>query len=371
MNHEQPLKVLICNFESLQTPSGVASFAIKLLRHLPGMEALTTRNIFNTPIEKKETNLEARTLYNEIIWIAPAKFRLLSQKIRESDLIHLNPFNFSEIFLLFLAKIQGKKCIATMHSNINFHFLTYIVGLEIARLILVYNLHLFLTDGIVFLTSAHYENYRKYSLFKNGFRKKAVIIPNAIESQRILDHRKKPAPGRLSCIFVGRFERRKGIYDVLQLAEQLRAEDIEFLLVGYGSLASPEKISKNILMVGRVPNEDLFDYYDRCQILFFPSHTEAFGITILEAMARGLVLLISDIPGIREFVKEGRNGYFFPPGDVEKMKELFLYLKQNPEEIERISRNNLADAQQFTVEKQAKKYLEVYRHVLSHDQSHL
>ena len=114
-----------------------------------------------------------------------------------------------------------------------------------------------------------------------------------------------------------------------------------------------------------------FDYYDRCQILFFPSYTEAFGITILEAMARGLVLLISDIPGIREFVKEGRNGYLFPPGDVEKMKELFLYLKQNPGEIERISRNNLVDAQQFTVEKQAKKYLEVYRNVLSHDQSHL
>ncbi len=362
------MKVLICNFESMQSPSGVASFAIKLLRHLPCMEALTTRNFFNTPIEKKEINLEAKTRYNEVLWIAPAKFRLISQKIRGFDLIHLNPFNFSELFLLFIAKIQGKKCIATMHSNINFHFLTYIVGLEIARLIIVYNVNLFLTDGIVLLTSAHYENYRKYSLSKKSFRQKAVIIPNAIESHRILDH-KKPALGRLSCIFVGRFEKRKGIQDVLRLAEQMLDEDVEFLLVGYGPLQSPEKISKNILMVGRVRNEDLFDYYDRCQILFFPSHTEAFGITILEAMARGLVLLISDIPGIREFVKEGRNGYLFPPGDIEKMKALFLYLMRNPGDIERISRNNLADAQQFTVEKQAKKYLEVYRNALSHDEN--
>jgi len=365
------MKVLICNFESLQTPSGVASFAIKLLRHLPYMEALTTRNIFNTPLEKKEVNLEARTLFNEIFWIAPTKFRLITQKIREFDLVHLNPFNFSELLLLFIAKIQRKKCIATMHSNINFHFLTYIVGLEIARLIIVYNLNLFLTDGIVFLTSAHYENYRKYSLLSSCFRKKAAIIPNAIESHRILDHKKKPIPGRLSCIFVGRFEKRKGICDVLQLAEGLQAEDIEFLLVGYGSPASPEKTSKNILMVGRVPNEDLFDYYDRCQILFFPSYTEAFGITILEAMARGLVLLVSDIPGINEFVKEGRNGYLFPPGDIGKMKERLLFLRDNPGEIERISRNNLADVQQFTVEKQARKYLEVYRNVWRHDQNSL
>ena len=157
----------------------------------------------------------------------------------------------------------------------------------------------------------------------------------------------------------------------MRLAKELQEEEIEFLLVGYGPLQNPEGISKNVTMVGRVPNEDLFHHYDRCQILFFPSYTEAFGITILEAMARGLVLLVSDIPGIREFVQEGRNGYLFPPGDVKKMKELFLYLKDNPGDIERISRNNLTDVQQFTVEKQAKKYLDLYRNVLNHDQGPL
>ncbi len=65
------MKVLICNFESLKTPSGVASFAIKLLRHLPFLEALTTRNAFKTPLEERETNLEAKTRYNEILWMKP------------------------------------------------------------------------------------------------------------------------------------------------------------------------------------------------------------------------------------------------------------------------------------------------------------
>jgi glycosyltransferase involved in cell wall biosynthesis len=370
MSHEPPMKVLICNFESLQTPSGVASFAIKLLRYLPCLEALTTRNAFKTPLEEREANLETKTRYNEIFWMKPSKFILMNRKIRESDLIHLNPFNFSELILLILAKIHGKKCIATMHSNINSHFLTSIIALEMTRLIIVYNVMLFMVDRIVFLTRAHYKNYRKYSLLRNHLQKKAAVIPNAIESERIVAD-SRPVKSPLTCIFVGRFEKRKGIDDVLRLAEGLQQEEIEFLLVGYGPLQHPEKVARNIKIVGRVANENLFRYYDQCQILFFPSYTEAFGITILEAMARGLVLLISDIPGIREFVQEGRNGYLFPPGDVEKMKELFLFLKHNPGEIERISRNNLADARQFTVERQVEKYLEVYHAILGHDQSTL
>ena len=49
-------------------------------------------------------------------------------------------------------------------------------------------------------------------------------------------------------------------------------------------------------------------------------------------MARGLVLLTSDIPGIREIIQEGRNGYLCsPPGDVEKNEgALFIPQAQSP-----------------------------------------
>lgn len=364
------MKILICNFESLKTPSGVASFAIKLLRHLRCLEALTTRNAFKTSLEEREFNLEAKTHYNEILWMTPAKCLLMYQKIRDSDLIHLNPFNFTELILLFIAKIHGKKCIATMHSNINSHFLTPIIALEMTRLIIIYNVMLLMADAIVFLSQAHYENYRKYSLLKNVFRKKAVIIPNAIEAERILKERKPLAESPLTCIFVGRFEKRKGIYDLLALAEQLQEEEIHFLVVGFGPL-QPQKPLKNVTIVGRINNENLFDYYDKSHILLMPSYSEAFGITILEAMARGLVILASDIPGMREKIEPERNGYLFPPGDIEKMRERLLYLRDNPQEISRMNRNNLEGVQRFTVENQAKQYLEVYRSVLNHDQNPL
>ena len=363
------MKILICNLESLGTPNGVTSVIRMLMRQLPCLEALTSRNSFKTPLKERETNLKAKTLYNEIFWMKHACFTLMNRKIRESDLIHLNPFNFTELILLFLAKIHRKKCIAVMHSNINFHCLTYVIGLEMARLIIVFNLILFMADRIVLLSRAHYENYLKYSVSKKLFERKVLIIPNAIDSNVILDE-KKQIERRLSCIFVGRFEERKGIYDLLTVAEQLRDEGIEFLIIGYGHLQNHEKYSNNnVNMIGCVPNEDIFHYYDRCQIFFLPSYSEVFNISILEAMSRGLVLLTSDIPGTREIIKEGRNGYLFPPGDVAKIKDLFLYLKHNPREIEKISRNNLADVKQFSIEKQAKEYLNLYRNVLSHVQN--
>jgi len=294
----------------------------------------------------------------------------MNRKIRESDLIHLNPFNFSELILLVLAKIHGKKCIATMHSNINAHFLTPVLALEMTRLIIVYNVMLIMADKMVFLSRAHYENYRKYSILKNVSKSKAVIIPNAIEASRILTE-KIPVPDTpLTCIFVGRFERRKGIYDLLSLAELLQGENVHFLIVGFGPL-QPQKPLKNVTIVGTVNNEYLFDYYDKSHVLLMPSYSEAFGIIILEAMARGLVIMVSDIPGMRERIDPNRNGFLFPPGNVEKMKEQLLHLKDNPEEIKRISGNNLEDVQRFTVANQAKKYLEVYRNVLNHDQNPL
>jgi len=368
MSDKLSMKILICNFESLRTPSGVTSYAVKLLRHLPCLRALTTRNTFQTPLEGRETNLAAKTRYNEIIWMTYANIRRMNREIRKADLIHLNPFNFTELVLLFLTKIHGKRCIATMHSNINAYFLTPVLALEMARLIIVYNIMLLTADKLIFLSQAHAENFHQYSLLKKRFPAKATIIPNAMEDERILPVR-KPLPGTpLNCLFVGRLERRKGIYDVLKLAELLREEGddgIHFTIAGFGPLTI-EKTPPNVTFVGKIPNEDIFAYYDRSHVLLMASYSEACGINILEAMARGLVVLASDIPGIRERIEPDRNGYLFQPGDIGTMKEQLLHLRNNPQEMERIGQNNLADVRQFTVANQAKQYLAVYRNVLNH-----
>jgi glycosyltransferase involved in cell wall biosynthesis len=101
-------------------------------------------------------------------------------------------------------------------------------------------------------------------------------------------------------------------------------------------------------------------YYDQSQIFILPSYSESFGIVVLEAMARGLVILVSDLPCLREYLQEGINAFFFPVGDVEKMKQLILYIRDNPDLRREISANNLRDVRRFTIARQAQQFRKLY-----------
>ena len=206
------------------------------------------------------------------------------------------------------------------------------------------------------------ENFKKICCFKKTFDKKSIFIHNFIESGYILD-KKIIDTNNLKIIFVGRLKKFKGFNHYIRLIEET-PQDIKFTIIGDGKLKTKIPQRPNVNYIGVVNNDIIFKYYDASNILILPSYSEVFPMTILEAMARGLVIVVSDIPGMREIIKEGINGYLFPPGNVEKMKEIIIYLKNNPKEIERISKNNLKDIHKFTANKQIHEYIKVYEEVL-------
>ena len=57
------------------------------------------------------------------------------------------------------------------------------------------------------------------------------------------------------------------------------------------------------------------DYYRAADIFVLPSLIETLGIVILEAMAAGLAVVATDVPGCRDVVRDGRNGLLVPPRD--------------------------------------------------------
>jgi glycosyltransferase involved in cell wall biosynthesis len=78
-------------------------------------------------------------------------------------------------------------------------------------------------------------------------------------------------------------------------------------------------------------------------------------------MARGLVVLMYDIPGINEIIVDKRNGFLVSPGELNTVKEIIAHLRSHPEDIQKISQNNILDVQKFTVETQASKYFNIYK----------
>lgn len=362
-NFDNP--VLYITNPPLLVGTGACTYILEINKLIKNAKVLSIKEKNNLKLKENEFNLSAKTWLNELLY-APINNILTALKlIKSSSIIHFNPFTLSEILLSLISKIYGKKIVTTYHSNLILDSPSFnlIRIFENIRRIFVYNSFLLVSDKIVFITNSQKEIFSKKCPFRDILNKKSVTINNFISEEYIIK-KKRSNSKRLNILFVGRLEKKKGVHDLISVTELLNRESILFNIIGSGELEKKINASKNINLIGRVDRDKILRYYDKSKILILPSYTEVFPLTILEAMARGLVILVSDIPGMREIVREGRNGYLFPPGDLNKMKELIICLKNNPKEIERISKNNLRDVWKFTLRRQIPKYVKLYNSIL-------
>lgn len=164
-----------------------------------------------------------------------------------------------------------------------------------------------------------------------GSQGRVAVLPNAVELPRA------PAPypssdGPLRLFFVGRFAFNKGI-DVLmavaeRLAEQGLADRVRFELAGDGPLLEKYRstgLPTNVVLLGRVDDERLFQLYTECHALVLPTRFEGMPTVALEAMARARPVLVSNVGATAELV-DASNGYLLPPGDVDALYKAVLDL---------------------------------------------
>lgn len=144
-------------------------------------------------------------------------------------------------------------------------------------------------------------------------------------------------------IFVGGLDKAhyfKGIPVLLRSLETLKKRGLKFrcLIVGDGDMKKDYEILGGnlgllrgmVTFTGLVPNEKLPDYYRSADIFVMPStaRVESFCIAAAEAQACGLPAVVSDFPGVRVTIKEGRTGYLVRPSNANdlsiKLEKLLL-----------------------------------------------
>jgi phosphatidylinositol alpha-mannosyltransferase len=78
----------------------------------------------------------------------------------------------------------------------------------------------------------------------------------------------------------------------------------------------PIEARARVVMLGAVPHADLPPFHAACEVFCAPATgRESFGIVLVEAMAAGLPVVATDIPGYREVVRDGIEGSLVPPRD--------------------------------------------------------
>jgi phosphatidylinositol alpha-mannosyltransferase len=196
------------------------------------------------------------------------------------------------------------------------------------------------------------------------------IVPNGVDVERFsLATPATGLPEGRKLLFVGRLEARKGLRFAIGAFAQLadRYPDLQLLVVGDG----PERHAVNTLapalrsrvhMLGRVSDE-LLPRYHRAADLFLAPATgaESFGIVLVEAMAAGLPIVASDIPGYREVARQGREALLVAPSNATALAQGIAQLLDHPDERARLGANGLWRAHEFAWEHIVDELEAIYR----------
>jgi glycosyltransferase involved in cell wall biosynthesis len=83
-------------------------------------------------------------------------------------------------------------------------------------------------------------------------------------------------------------------------------------------------VQEQVHFPGQVSQNDLPDYYRSVDLYVSASHSDGTSISLLEAMACGRPVLVSDIPGNREWVEPGVQGWWFPDGSANALAQGIL-----------------------------------------------
>lgn len=137
-------------------------------------------------------------------------------------------------------------------------------------------------------------------------------------------------------LFMGRIGKRKGVYDILQALQYIRAQNFEIQLYGDGELESvanliqQNQLQDRVKLCGWIDGVTKDSVFRQADVLLLPSYNEGLPISVLEALAYGLPVLSTTVGGISEAVEEGVNGFLIQPGHCEALAERIEFLSESP-----------------------------------------
>lgn len=175
-------------------------------------------------------------------------------------------------------------------------------------------------------------------------------------------------------ICVGRLIERKGQQHLLralaQLAPAYPRGALKLLLVGTGDAeqqlrrqAAELGVADLVTFSGFVPRERMPEIYRHADLFVLPSQSEGMSIALLEAMASGLAVVVTDTGGTDELVAHGDNGLVVDWADQEQLRNALRLLIDQPAARLRMGQRSRARAQAFAWPEIAARYIELMEQV--------
>jgi len=194
-------------------------------------------------------------------------------------------------------------------------------------------------------------------------------IYNALpKSFKIIDAPKEYS-GQITVGVVSRLESIKGMDLVVPAFVKVHSAspNTRLIIVGDGSLrqlmekqAEDAGLNDAVEFVGRQPQNALPDYYRKIDILLMPSRSEGFGLTAIEGMAAGCVVVAARTGGLPEVIKDGEVGLLHIPESVEDMAGKIEILLSDRTAMARLSASAAQYVKRFSFDTYSESFNNLY-----------
>jgi len=322
-------------------------------------------------------------------------FSFLVRRRKEYDVLFVPGFNALGISALLAAKIFGKRCVfrAVNPGELSgaYSLPALQKGKSLSPLLFFIKLVLRLkkrlleeADRFVATTKELEEDF-----LSNGVDSERIVrIPNGVDTALYhpvslaekleIRHRLGIPTDKVIVIYVGRLVRWKGALLLVKVWPKIIRDHLgaHLYLVGSGvtsmddceaelkDFVCNQGLSKSVTFTGGV--ENVHEYLKAADVFTSPAEYEAFGITVIEAMASGVPLVVTAVGGMKETVRSQEHGFSIPPNDLESLYKSLVTLIGNASlrgEMGRASR--IWVEQRFSIESIAERYSRLFKSLTS------
>ena len=336
-------------------------------------------------------------------------------RIKNYDIVHLYYPYFGVAEFLWLRKIFAK-FFKIKSPKIFFHYQMDMRGIGISKI--VYKIYKkvflpFLIYGAVkiFVLS---EDYAQHSDLKNQFNKyknKFCIVPNGVDIKKFkpnlstenvknklnlkdtdkiiftaqaLDHQHffKGIDVLIKAfkIVCDDFINSTGSHRFIPQSRDLARDDeesgfgmtkVKLIIAGdgdlldfYKDLAKKMEVDDKIIFIGNLNHNELPELYNLSNVVAVPSTkgTESFSITAAESQACGTPVIVSNLPGLRKTIENGKSGLICQPNNEKDLAEKILFFVNNPQKAKEFGqKGRIKVAKEYDWKKISEKILSCYK----------
>jgi glycosyltransferase involved in cell wall biosynthesis len=154
------------------------------------------------------------------------------------------------------------------------------------------------------------------------------VLENAVSLEHVRP--RKPETVQKTIIFLGRLHESKGLHEIIETCQVLKKQGIDFQFRAFGAgdlkevfvIEMSKLLGDGFFFGGVISGERKWNELSKSDIFLLPSrHGEGLPMAMLEAMASGNAVIVSEMASIGEVIQDGINGFKVEPGNVDQIVE--------------------------------------------------